>query len=392
MLLATLFLGIFLTYSQCGIDGANILGIMNVGSPSHSLWNQVLVNALAARGHNLTVLIADLPKKPKDFHKNVRYIHLENIYNILRGSADTEIKEFIDISPLQMVSGYCQYSVGNCHGSVTSKGFKEFMEKYQNEKYDLVLYDYTFGPCLLGLLHVYDYPPLVSITAFPYQPIANKFNGGHYYPSYISYHSSLLDPKNNFIDRMYNHILYIAEEYFMHYVMYPGQDAVIKPYFPKDTPKLVDLEKRSAIALIGSHPAITKAQPTPSNVIEIAGLNLVDPEPLPKDIEDFINQSKKGAVLFSLGTNMRPKDIGSELAEKILNVFEKIPEYNFIWKFETEFIKQNIPKNVLIKSFLPQRDILAHKKNKSFHNTFRWFKYSRINLVWCSNDYSSIIC
>jgi len=366
MLLVTLFLGILLSYSQCGVNGANILAIMDAASPSHSLWNQVLINALAAKGHNITLITADLPKKPKDFHKNVRYVHLENIYDTLRATAGTAIKDFINVSPLEMVSVYIYYSVGNCQGSVTSKGFKEFMEKYKNEKYDLVLHDYTFGPCLLALLHVYNYPPLVSVSSFPYQPIANKFNGGHYYPSYITYHSSVLDPKNSFIDRMYNHILYIAEEFMKDYVMIPKMDEIIKPYFPKDTPKLADLEKLSTIALVGSHPAITNGQATPSNVIEIGGLNLVDPEPLPKDIDDFINQSKKGAVLFSLGTNMRPKDVSSELVENILNVFEKFPEYNFLWKFETEFIKRKIPKNVLIQSFYPQRDILAHKKTKAF--------------------------
>jgi hypothetical protein len=36
-------------------------------------------------------------------------------------------------------------------------------------KFDLVLYDYTVGPCLLGLIKKFNYPTVVGVSAF------NKF-------------------------------------------------------------------------------------------------------------------------------------------------------------------------------------------------------------------------
>ncbi|XP_055376130.1 UDP-glucosyltransferase 2-like [Condylostylus longicornis] len=363
MLLPIFLLSLFTNYQNM-VNGANILALMNIPSPSHSLWNTILVNALANRGHNLTVLISDLPKNPKDLHKNVHFIDMNDMYQNLFNEADFE--SFLDISPLQMMSGYCMYNILVCEATLKSKGFSLFMEKYKNEKFDLILYDYTFGPCLLGLVHMYNYPPLISVSAFPYVPIATKFTGGHFYPAYVSYHSVTWDPINNFLDRMHNHMLYAAEELYRYYSMNPQLDKMIRPVFPADTPYLADLEKLTTIALIGTHPAITKAQPLPQNIIEVGGLNIVDSQPLPKELDSFINSSKKGAIFFSLGTNVQPKFVKSEMIENILKVMEKFPEYNFMWKFDVNLIKMKIPKNVLVQTFFPQRDILANKKTKCF--------------------------
>lgn len=50
----------------------------------------------------------------------------------------------------------------------------------------------------------------------------------------------------------------------------------------------------------------------------------------------------------------------------LLSAFKQIPDYNFLWKFETNSLPLEIPKNVLIKSWMPQNDILAHPKIKAF--------------------------
>lgn len=60
--------------------------------------------------------------------------------------------------------------------------------------------------------------------------------------------------------------------------------------------------------------------------------------------------------------------LGDNLLVSIFKTFENLPDYNFIWKFESD--PSQLPlkpsKNVLIKRFLPQNDILAHPKIKAF--------------------------
>ncbi len=45
-----------------------------------------------------------------------------------------------------------------------------------------------------------------------------------------------------------------------------------------------------------------------------------------------------------------------------------MPNYNFLWKFEADpkTLPVDVPRNVLIKPWLPQNDILAHDKVKAF--------------------------
>lgn len=50
----------------------------------------------------------------------------------------------------------------------------------------------------------------------------------------------------------------------------------------------------------------------------------------------------------------------------LLDAFEQFPDYHFLWKFEEPTIDLKLPKNVIIRPWLPQSDILAHPNIKAF--------------------------
>lgn len=82
----------------------------------------------------------------------------------------------------------------------------------------------------------------------------------------------------------------------------------------------------------------------------------------------FVESGKRGTVLMSLGTNIKSTMLSKETLTNIIKTFAALPEYNFVWKFEakTEDLPIKPTKNVLIKNFLPQNDLLAHKNVKAF--------------------------
>lgn len=133
-------------------------------------------------------------------------------------------------------------------------------------------------------------------------------------------------------------------------------------------PPLNKIEQKTKLLLLNSDHAIDYPEPLQPNMILVGGLQITDPKELPADIKSFVESGKKGTVLMSLGTNILSNLLGDAVLTAILKTFESLPEYNFIWKFESEPHELPIKpsKNVMVSKFLPQNDLLAHPNLKAF--------------------------
>lgn len=140
----------------------------------------------------------------------------------------------------------------------------------------------------------------------------------------------------------------------------------MKEIFGSDLPYAGDLEKMHSFFLVNSNPAVDFPDSMPPNTVEVGGLQIKDGKPVPKEFEDFMVKGKKGAVIMALGSNIRSADLGEEKIKMIVEAFRQIPDYNFIWKFESTDQLKNLPPNLKISEWLPQNDILAHPKTKLF--------------------------
>ena len=63
---------------------------------------------------------------------------------------------------------------------------------------------------------------------------------------------------------------------------------------------------------------------------------------------------------------MRSDKLDANIQKMFLDAFEKLPQYNFLWKFESSELPRKLPSNVMIQAWMPQNDILAHPKIKAF--------------------------
>lgn len=50
----------------------------------------------------------------------------------------------------------------------------------------------------------------------------------------------------------------------------------------------------------------------------------------------------------------------------LIDAFAQLPDYHFLWKFEENSTSSALPKNVMIRPWVPQSDVLAHQKLKAF--------------------------
>jgi UDP:flavonoid glycosyltransferase YjiC (YdhE family) len=136
--------------------------------------------------------------------------------------------------------------------------------------------------------------------------------------------------------------------------------------FPSDRYRSFEESLRNvSLLLLNTHFSTTQPRPYLPNVIEVGGLQVKpNPSPLPEDIKTFLDKAEHGAILFSLGSNVKSNYLSDETLSTILKVFSKIKQ-RVIMKWESDVLEGK-PDNVFISKWLPQDDVLAHKNLKAF--------------------------
>lgn len=153
------------------------------------------------------------------------------------------------------------------------------------------------------------------------------------------------------------------------YNLYPVLEKLFREKFQfENMPPLHEIEQKTKLLLLNSDHAIDYPEPLQPNMILVGGLQITEPKELPLDIKTFVESGKKGTVLMSLGTNIQSNSLDNEILTYILKTFASLPDYNFIWKFESEphELPVELSSNVMVSKFLPQNDLLAHPNLKAF--------------------------
>jgi glucuronosyltransferase len=123
------------------------------------------------------------------------------------GSEHIDLLEMSKESALKSVFTFYDFGAFMCEGIRKSKGI-EVMKSYPSDfVVDLVLHDYTCGPCLLGLLPKFKYPSVIGISAFNNPPYTVDIVGGDKLgltakPFYLLHYDSM-----NVIQRLHNGII-----------------------------------------------------------------------------------------------------------------------------------------------------------------------------------------
>lgn len=95
---------------------------------------------------------------------------------------------------------------------VETKEFHQLNDYPSDFKFDLVMHDLSIGSCLLPFLHKFNYPPLISVTAYGHPSFLNDLVGGHHYYAYVPHDSLPFDDNMTFPQRFYNFLVFIWEK------------------------------------------------------------------------------------------------------------------------------------------------------------------------------------
>ncbi|XP_035917254.1 UDP-glucosyltransferase 2-like [Anopheles stephensi] len=349
-----------------GTYAANILYINTVASPSHFGWNRALMYELASRGHNLTVFGVDTDPNPPP---NVTFILLEDVYDKLYSdpSVNTDFFEMSKIGPFSMQLLFNEFVFGVCEIVLATEGAKRLQSYPADFGFDLIIHDYLSGPCLAALAHHrFRKPPVIAVTAYHGISTTLSMTGSYQYSALVPNHAYDATENMSYKERFINVLVNMEEEILQAYVLIPASNKLLRKYDPT-LPDVADFYSETKLVLLNANPIIQYTEPFMPNIIPVGGLQIIKPKPLPADLASVLEQAgPDGVILFSLGTNVRSDLLGEARILAIIGAMEALPQYTFIWKFESDTLPRALPSNVHVKKWLPQNDLLAQPAVKLF--------------------------
>ncbi|XP_036330023.1 UDP-glucosyltransferase 2-like isoform X1 [Rhagoletis pomonella] len=346
--------------SLCGVQRlhcAKILSIFPFPGPSQYICVQAYLKELAARGHEVTSISAFPQKKPL---ANFRDISMEEVLN---GYEETIVNVIeVERNKWEELNLYYDFFTGGTLSVLQSARVQQLLQSH--EQFDLIIVEALQMDAVYALAHHYK-APIIGISTYGADPTIDELVGNTSPISYVPLPLSQLSDRMNFWQRLQNLWHHFLHQLHMHYYYLPNQLAIYKQYFPNGTADILALRKNFSLVLLNQHFSISFPRPYVPNAIEVAGMHISHkPKKLPADMEAFIKSSPAGAIYFSLGSNVKSKNLSKEKIAALMRVFASLP-YSVLWKFEAVELPDK-PKNVYISKWFPQSDILAHANVKLF--------------------------
>ncbi|KAI4466726.1 UDP-glucosyltransferase [Holotrichia oblita] len=253
------------------------------------------------------------------------------------------------------------YSLSFTDIALNSTALEELLT-YPRNHFDLIIFDFSCGQYMYPLLNYFGNPPTVAVSPFGLSPSNLNFMGSHYYSYYPIYVTPYTD-KMDFIDRIYNLILYQASAIYDSY--YTGVMSVkVRQKFGKNIPSYEKAMRGIGLLLVNYDPILDFPHPLPPHIIPVGGLHVSRSTKIPSDLQQILDNAQYGVIYFSFGTNVQPSWLTMETKMIFLEAFRKLKQ-TVLWKYNGDDLKV-VPKNVIIKKWFPQTDILSHENVELF--------------------------
>lgn len=202
---------------------------------------------------------------------------------------------------------------------------EKLMKKLTDAKYDLVLTDPAMGTGVV----------LAKYLKLPLVLNVRWITGGDgqfaIAPSPLSYvpvPGSGLTDKMDFFQRVKNMLLYGIQLIQMKYFIEPHYNAIGQKYFESEY-DIISLLQEADIWLFRSDFVFDFPRPTMPNVIYIGGFQCKPAQPLPADLEEFVQSAgEHGVIIMTLGTlvNALPTEVADEIASIFAKMAQKVTQ------------------------------------------------------------------
>ncbi|XP_044267212.1 UDP-glycosyltransferase UGT5-like [Tribolium madens] len=332
------------------------LALFQTSTKSHHILASKLFKEIANKGHEVTFITPFEEKTPT---KNLNVIPVKSLQTFFCARRNSMF-EFESANPMEKAKFLFEISYNFTEHLIQSKEVQTLLKS--NEKFDgVIIYQYL-NEALLGVAHHFKAPVILFSSMPLYAP--ESFLLSH--PTPPSYVPNILveyTGRMNFWQRLRNTFYDTSMIVYYLWNYLPKHRELVRKYIPGG-PDLYDFVNNASLILINSHVSANEAIPLVPNAVEIGGFHIEEPKALPQDLQKFLDDSKNGVILFSMGSIVQSAQFPAEKRKALITTFSKLKE-NVLWKWEEDDFA-GLPKNVKVMKWLPQSDVLAHPNVKAF--------------------------
>ncbi|XP_043672530.1 UDP-glucosyltransferase 2-like [Vespula pensylvanica] len=342
-------------------SSAKILVIISIPSYSHQIAYQSIWKTLSLLGHHVTLVTSDpLPEKNLT---NLRQIDLSYNYKHIQSINFLEMKGKYSWQNI-MKMYFCEISSILAESIFNHPDFKKIYTPDSGEKFDLIITEAIITPAIYAFAHRFQ-APLIGTYSLGFLQMSHFAFGNPLLPSHPStWDINVTGPNIAFWTRVWNYILtwwHIHVD--CHNIFYKPQQEIAEKYLD-NIPSIIELQKNMSIILVNQQEEISYTRPNVPNIIHFGGLHIRNNlKPLPKALQEFVDNASNGFIYVSLGTNVHPDMFPENLKNIFFNTLSNLP-VKVVWKFTEDFRK--ISDNIYIAKWFPQQEILAHPNLKLF--------------------------
>ncbi|KAM6150530.1 UDP-glucuronosyltransferase 2A3-like [Erethizon dorsatum] len=339
---------------------------------SHWLNLKTLLEELVQRGHEVTVLTPSNSlftdySKPSAFNFEVIPVPIDKIVY------ENMLSEFIEVAvnvmptvPLwqsgKLLQKFLLQASENLRLVCTSTVYNQsLMKKLQESKYDVLVTDPVMpcGELVAQMLGV----PFVNTLRFFMGYTIEKYCGQlPAPPSYVPVPMGGLTTRMTFMERVKNIMLLFLFDFWFQQYDFQFWDQFYSEALGRPT-TLCEIMGKAEVWLIRTYWDFEFPRPYLPNFEFVGGLHCKPANPLPIEMEEFVQSSgEDGVVVFSLGSMV--KNLTEEKANLIASALAQIPQ-KVLWRYKGKE-PATLGPNTRLFDWIPQNDLLGHPKTKAF--------------------------
>ncbi|XP_066287582.1 UDP-glucuronosyltransferase 2C1-like [Branchiostoma lanceolatum] len=346
-----------------GIGAEKVLVVPPAISGSHWFPLASVGQALAGRGHEVTVVVSqDIVAKRRTERPQLRFESFLDQGSSARLEAKTgQLSELSNKSML--------YIAQRLQGSLKDKalhcdlllGDGDLIERLKQARFQVVITEPFISQCG-AIVAAHLGVPHVALLRHDPTGLDYQATGVPRPPSYVPSTMSSFTDRMTFLQRAQNFVVScVAPVVFQWFVENMHYDQLRKYIGEEET--LVGVLAKTDVWLYQMDPLLDLPRPSMPNMVNVGGILAREAGPLSEDLELFMQSSgSAGVVVVSFGS--QAKTLNPERAEVMAAAFAQLRQ-KVVWRYVGEK-PAGLGNNTKLMAWLPQNDLLGHPKTRAF--------------------------